>query len=54
MLERITGRPAQNVVTTAMQWGIDHEAEARMAYEAQTGEIVEQVGFVHLRENEGG
>ena len=29
-----------------MQWGIDNEPLARAAYEDQTGEIVEEVGFV--------
>jgi hypothetical protein len=29
-----------------MQWGIEHEAEARIAYEAHTGAIVEETGFI--------
>lgn len=29
-----------------MQWGTDTEPLARLAYEAQTGELVEEVGFV--------
>lgn len=44
--ERATGI-AQSVGTTwAMQWGIDHEAEACAAYEAATGEMVDLVGFI--------
>jgi predicted phage-related endonuclease len=29
-----------------MQWGIDHEAEARSAYEFELGVTVQEVGFV--------
>jgi hypothetical protein len=47
-LERITGRPQEEdpFVTTAMQRGIDREADARLAYEAATGILVEQAGFL--------
>lgn len=44
--ERITGEPIGIGVTEAMQWGIDHEDEAREAYEALTGQIVEEAGFI--------
>lgn len=30
--ERLTGLPANSYTTPAMQWGIDHEAEARQIY----------------------
>lgn len=46
--ERLTGVPADSFTSSAMQWGIDTEPTAREAYEAQTGELVEQVGFIRL------
>ncbi|MDO5532872.1 lambda exonuclease family protein [Sutterella sp.] len=44
--ERITGEVIGTGTTPAMQWGIEHEAEARDAYEVETGELVDLVGFV--------
>lgn len=44
--ERLTGNPVMGYSNAAMQWGVDHEAEARAAYEAESGELVEQTGFV--------
>jgi len=46
VIERLTGTIADSYTNTAMQWGIDTEPYAREAYEIQTGEIVEQVGFI--------
>ena len=46
IVERLTGAPAEHFVSKEMQWGTDHEEEARIAYEELTGEIVRQVGFV--------
>lgn len=49
--ERLSGQPQEDGYTNAaMQWGIDTEAQARMAYEALTGNIVEEVGFVSLND----
>lgn len=45
--ERATGEAQSTGTTWAMQWGIDHEGEAREAYEAETGRMVDLVGFVH-------
>lgn len=46
-LERITGRPMGSVVVTqAMQDGIDREETARAEFEAATGELVYQTGFL--------
>jgi len=45
--ERLTGVPAEGFVNSAMQWGTDHEPEARQVYEAHTGNIVTQVGIVN-------
>lgn len=44
--ERITGDAVGVGDSTALAWGRDHEAEAREAYEAETGAFVELVGFV--------
>ena len=44
--ERLTGQPQEDVfVSSDMQRGTDLEPVARAAYEAQTGQWVEQVGF---------
>ena len=44
--ERMTGVPADSYTNAAMQWGIDTEPLARMAYELATQTMVEEVGFV--------
>lgn len=44
--ERITGDAIGIGTTAAMQWGIDHEDDARTAYEAHTGEVVDLAGFI--------
>ncbi len=46
LAERITGVELDNVVSKAMQWGTDTEPLARSAYEAWTGNIVTEVGFI--------
>ena len=46
VLERVTGSKADSYTNAAMQWGIDQEPFARAAYEAKTGVLVEEVGFV--------
>lgn len=46
VVERLTGTKAESFTNEAMQWGIDKEPEARAAYEAKTGELVEEVGFI--------
>lgn len=44
-LERITGALADRFVTPAMQRGTELESAARAAYEADTGEIVAELGM---------
>lgn len=44
--ERVTGDSIGIGTTAAMQWGIDHEDEARAEYEAQTGSFVDLCGFI--------
>lgn len=44
--ERLSGQSQESgFVNAAMQWGIDHEAEAIAAYEAATGAMVQAIGF---------
>ena len=44
--ERLTNEAIGVPMTAAMQWGVDHEDEARERYEAETGQFVELVGFI--------
>jgi putative phage-type endonuclease len=46
LTERLTGLPCESYTNRAMEWGTAHEPEAREAYEAETGNLVEQVGFL--------
>lgn len=45
-LARVTGTPEASYTSPAMQWGIDNEAQARMAYEIYSSDFVDQVPFV--------
>lgn len=44
--ERLTLTPTASFTNSAMQWGADHEPEARAAYEFMAGCEVVEVGFV--------
>lgn len=45
--ERLTGMPQEDGYTnSSMQWGIENEPFARMAYEAATGNEVRETGFL--------
>lgn len=46
VIERLTGVAPVFFTTQAMQDGIEREPIARMAYEIETGNIVEEVGFI--------
>ena len=46
VLERITNTRAESYSNSAMQWGTEQEPFARAAYEAHTGQMVEEVGFI--------
>lgn len=47
VLERLTGKPQERALqSAAMSYGADKEVAARLAYEAMTGQFVEQVGFL--------
>ena len=51
--EIVDGEPALSYTNADMQWGIEHEAEARQAYANETGNEIVQVGFVELNERVG-
>lgn len=44
--ERLTGTPPASFTSGPMQWGTDHEPEARAAYVFYQSAAVEEVGFV--------
>ena len=44
--ERLTGQKAQGFSNAAMEWGTQTEPQARAAYSAKTGILVEEVGFI--------
>ncbi len=44
--ERLTGVAAEGYSNAAMQWGTDHEPEARSAYQFFANKRVVQIGFV--------
>lgn len=50
LVERLTGHATEHFVTAAMQYGIDTEPLARMAFESATGAMVQQVGFIHHKD----
>lgn len=52
VLERLTGKVQESgYISKAMQQGIDREAEARAVYEAVTGRMVENTGFILANEH---
>lgn len=44
--ERLTGKPAESYTNAAMQWGIETEPQARLAYEFLRDVAVVQVGLI--------
>jgi putative phage-type endonuclease len=46
VVERLTGQKASSFTSGPIEWGIAQEDNARAAYSAKTGELVEQVGFI--------
>jgi putative phage-type endonuclease len=44
--ERLTGKAAERYTNAAMEWGTQHEAEARASYALMTGSVVTEVGIV--------
>jgi len=46
VVERLTGQKAQGFSNAAMEWGTEQEPNAKAAYSAKTGILVEEVGFI--------
>lgn len=46
LCERLTGKVAETYINSAMQTGTEREPLARALYEAQTGVLVQEVGFI--------
>ncbi|ARP89789.1 exonuclease [Bordetella genomosp. 9] len=46
VIERLTGQHQESYSNAAMQWGTEQEPFARIAYMAQTGNEVQEVGFI--------
>jgi putative phage-type endonuclease len=46
LCERLTGKTAESFTNAAMQWGVEKEPEARVAYEFMKNATVELVSFV--------
>jgi len=46
VVERMTNQVAESYSNVAMEWGIENEEFARAAYEAKTGNMVDQVGAI--------
>lgn len=44
--ERLTGQPVETYKNGAMEWGTNTEPLARLAYEAKSGNLVEEEGFL--------
>lgn len=40
LAERVTGDSVRHYVTDAMRWGLEREAEAKLAYETATGDLI--------------
>lgn len=45
VVERLTGQQEESFASAAMQWGVDKEEEARIAYSFLTGRTVVEVGL---------
>lgn len=54
VVERLTGKSLEGFTTAAMKQGTEREPFARMAYEARTGIIVQEVGFCRLEDLDAG
>ena len=50
--EHLTGKPADSYTTREMQWGHDHEADARASYIYETNTNLYEEGFVKHRDYE--
>ena len=46
VVQRLTNQIPESYTNTAIQWGTDHEEEARLAYEEFSCNLVEEVSFI--------
>lgn len=46
VVERLTGNKTEGFRSPSMDWGVETEPQARAAYEARTGNFVDQIAFV--------
>jgi len=46
VVERMTNQVGESYSNAAMEWGVENEPFARAAYEAKTGNLVDQVGAI--------
>lgn len=53
VVERLTNTQEQGFTSSVMQWGVDNEEGARLAYEAATGQFVTEVGLYRHTDIEG-
>lgn len=53
LAERLTGLPQETFTNAAMQWGTEHEPQARALYELLTDEEVIQVGLCLMTDDVG-
>ncbi len=44
-LQRVTGKIQESFINDAMQWGMDQESSARVAYEVKTNNFVDKIAF---------
>lgn len=47
LAERLTGQGQGGFTSSAMEWGVEQEPFARMAYEVATNSLVDKTGFWH-------
>lgn len=50
VIERLTGKPTEHYMTDPMMRGVEMEPFARMRYEAESGNLVTESGFIHHHE----
>jgi putative phage-type endonuclease len=54
LLERMTGVSAEGYSSQAMEWGVETEPLAKLAYELKTGNTVNECGFIQHKTLEAG
>jgi putative phage-type endonuclease len=52
-LQRVTKAIEESYTNAAMEWGVQNEGSARVAYEVKTGNFVDQIAFVNHHSIDG-